>query len=317
MAKKITVFFISFLIFACSAFFVWAMNRAAVDDLGRAGFCLLGLSVIVPGVIFSLGWLLLDSKRASFWLALLMALPFFFVVFRDVKLSFAVLFSFLCFWLAWHRGVREKEASFKVFVSKILRAGLPIFFTGLALMMAVFYYLNNAAEIRRGDFQVIEDNRSFGLVGDAVLRAVAKDKTQNLSLNLSVDDFIFQLLLQEQEVDREVADNAALRQEFAAQIAQLRREINRTYGLNLTGEEKTATVIRIFINEKIKSFFGSNQQYLPVIFAVAIFLVLKAVSFLYVWLVVFLTWLLCKLLLALGVVVVAKETAEREAIIIR
>lgn len=313
--KKIFLVVISVLILGVATLFTLTLANSFKTESIFVKYFWPAVWALLLGGLFGFGWLLSHSKKKSFWFAWLAVLPFLIFFIREPIIMLVGLVAGFTFWLAWWRGTIEREISFKISLGKIFRVGLPIFFTGLALLISSFYYFFNINEVKNGQFEVLQESQGFALVGDLVLEAVVGPDIKNLSFKLSVDDFITQIIKQKSGLDENFLGDERFSGALKQGVEGFKQEINQTYGLDLRGDETVASVIRIFINDKIKSAFGPYQKYIPLVFAIAMFLALKAVSFIYVWLVIFFSWLLYRLLLALRIIRIGKEMAEKEAII--
>ncbi|PJE59926.1 MAG: hypothetical protein COU85_00965 [Candidatus Portnoybacteria bacterium CG10_big_fil_rev_8_21_14_0_10_44_7] len=319
LTKKTFLGIIGLLILATATFFVWSLRQAFNNAGGWTKFAWPAAAALILGIFFGLGWLVADgsTKKLAVIFALVAGLPFMLFFWHNFLMLIVALAAMFFFWLAWWRGAREKQASFKIFLHKILQAGLSLFFTGLALMIASFYYSANIDEVRRGDFEVLQQNEGFGILGDLVLRTVSGQKAKNLSFNQTVDQFLTQLLEQQTGLGDDVLSNNRLAPSFQHELDLLKQEVSQNYGVSLRGDQTVASVVRVFINDKVKTAFGPYQQYIPLIFALAMFLALKAVGFIYAWVVVFCSWVLYRALLLSRIIVLATETAEKENIILR
>ena len=318
MSKKLFITIASALVFAAASFFVWFLDRGFAGQLENwQKYAGPAAMATVLGVVFALGWLFSESRKKALLFSFLAASPFAVLALFDPWALLAGLAAGFCFWLAWRRGANEKKASFKIFTFKIFQAGLPIFFTGLAVMVSFVYLLNNLEEVKAGNFEVLGNSESLAGLGDAVFKIISGPEARNLSLSMTVDDFLLRLLVSQGQLDEAVLENPTLRREFQAQLDRAKEELNQKYGLRVRGDESVVSVLQLFINEKIKASFGPYQKFLPLVFALAMFLALRAIGFLYVWLVAFLGWSFYKILLGTGIAVKAVETAEKENVFIR
>ncbi len=305
---------------ASSWLFVWSLYRGFNSGFNGDGwqrYWLSGIFAALSGIFSGLGWLITDSKKLSLAFSLAAVLPFFAFFWNQPYIWPLCLLAGLLFFAAHGHGLREKDASFKVSIRKIFRVSLPTFFMGLAIIISVFYYLANINLSQAGQFQPLGGDKTTGAVGTFILDIIMGQEAKNLSLDLSVDDFIYQLLVQQQKIDTKALADKRVRQQLNGQITELKRQINQEYGLELTGQERVSSVINVFINDKIRSLFGPRQEYLPLVFAIAIFLLLRTLAFLYVWIVMTFIWLIYRLLLSLGIIMIEKKMTEREIVLLK
>lgn len=320
MFKKFFPYILSLFILASSSLFVWSLYYGfdyGFNGDGWQKYWLPGIFAVLTGFFSGFGWLLADSKRLSLAFSLAAILPSLLFFWNRPYILSLCLLAGLLFFIAHSHGLREKDASFKISIRKIFSASLPTFFMGLAILISVFYYLGNVNLLEEGRFRPFGENKATGAVGNFILDVVMGPEAKNLSLDLSVDDFIFQMLVQQQQIDAKTLSDKRVRQQLDRQITSFKQQLQQDYGLELTGQERVSAVINVFINDKIKSLFGPQQKYLPLVFAIAIFLVLRTLAFLYVWVTMVFVWAAYKLLLKFGIAAVEKKMTEKEAILIK
>lgn len=194
----------------------------------------------------------------------------------------------------------EKQASNFFSVSKILRRGLPVFFTGLAIMLAVFYF----ASIGRGSNAPFIPRAVF----DAAM-PILREPLQNILPGFRADASVDQLLLT--FVASQAGKEVDIRQLQPAQKQELLRQGRKTltqqFGINLTGREKAADVLYELANAQAAKLLGPFQKYIPIIAAVGFFLAIKTLTLPIYWLTLILVFLVVKLMVVIGIL---RENAE-------
>lgn len=195
-------------------------------------------------------------------------------------------------------------------IAKILKAGLPIYFTAIALVVSVLYYGTVtdrekaiSSVIPRGAVE-LGIRALSGAVGDL-------DKIPGEDPVITVDEFLAGNL-RRQMGEQGVPENAANTREVAELLAQQRNELARRYGIPIQGGERLSDVLHRTITARVQDLLGPYARFLPVLSAAAFFFAFKAFTFPLYFASLILTALLIKLLAALSIVKRTQETVAVE-----
>lgn len=109
---------------------------------------------------------------------------------------------------------------------------------------------------------------------------------------------------------------AALRDQLTAElnkyrqdsIAEIRQQLADRFGLTLTGREAMHDVLTQYVDHQLTTSLGRFTNFLPLLLAVGVFLLLRLFSFIYTWLIVGWGWAWYAILKAMGVVKVETVT---------
>lgn len=307
----ITITFFSFLSFSL------AKNAIEIETDWPDRFLWPAVALFVLGALFSLVWLLLaDSRQSKYFLALLsLFCALWLFVFLDWhKISFWPIFllSLAFFYFAGHQAIKEKEACFKIQLSRILSTALILLFTGLALIAASFHYFYQV-KFPPEAFEISPNLTNFVIQRlDEFLGNGRLGET--ISLNMTIDEYLETNLLKSGEMSATQLKDPRIRALINKEIDKARDELNRQYGLHLTGQEKIAQVIASFITVKINQILGPYRKYIPLALAFGLFIALRAIGFIYVNIVLGMVWVLLKLLVIFKLVRIEKVMAEKEVI---
>jgi len=99
---------------------------------------------------------------------------------------------------------------------------------------------------------------------------------------------------------------------FNVIIQQISEQFN--ISLNDAGDEKIEDLLYQAINQKINRYSQSYQQYFPLGLAMGIFFALKAISVLFMWLIILLSWLIFKVLVSIGAIKIQEQAVLKEVI---
>lgn len=310
------VFFVGILVFTLFSF---SLAREAIEiENGWPGrFIWSGAALIILGVFYSLAWLFFGYSKGSkyFFVLLSFVSALCLFVFLDwQKSSFWLVFfvSLICFCFAGHQALKEKEASFRIHLSRILSLALLWFFTGLAFVVASFYYFYQA-KLPLESFKVPPNLTNFTISFlDDFLGSGKLGRT--ITLDISIDDYLKKSLLSEGGISKEHLNDPRISALINSEISKSRDELNREYNLHLTGQEKISQVLASFITAKINEILGPYRKYIPLALAFGLFIALRAIAFIYVNIVVGIVWVLLKLLMLFGLVKIEKVMVEKEVI---
>ncbi len=224
--------------------------------------------------------------------------------------------SALAGWYAASAISGEYDASRMFHVRKVLRGGLPVFFTGLALVLAVFYYatvgsvgvnvfipralFNLILPLIESQLPVITPAGRSGLTSEGLLLAFAAGQLP-IELQNLLGEFTRGGLTIE-------SIPSPVREEL---IREGRRVLAEEFGLKLTGQEPPAEILYRLTNEQISRALGPYRGYLPLAAAAAFFIAVKTLTIPIYWITLILVFGVVELLIALGVL--KRETLVLEA----
>ncbi len=287
---------LALLVVVTGAVFWFLLKGAVADPRGLFLFWALvafSMHLAFLGLSFLLSPVWLPS--AAVFLSGLLMLFFFELTPRSFLFILAL--SFLTS-LPALRVRRESEARLKFSLVPILRKGLPLFLTFAALGLAVFLY---PAEGSVG-FKDILPERVFeeasGLIGkniplDFVLPFPVPD------LNKTVDEAILSSLPKELGINL----NQILRPERERLLAEARAQISKTFGIKIKGDIKVGEALYSYLIQSAEERFGSFKKYLPAVYTLGIFVLLRSLGIIMGWAGVLIAWLLVKLGLGSGLLV--------------
>lgn len=235
--------------------------------------------------------------------ALGLAAGFLMVPFQPVVLSGAAL-SALGGWYAAGQIANEAEASNYFSVRKILRGGLPVFFTAVALAFAVFYF----SLIGGQSDQSLLPKGLFDAVVPLLERPLQKI-LPGFRSDASVDQLI--LAVAAQQMGGGIDPSRLPPAERQQLLNEGRKALSVELGiLTLTGGEKGIDVLYQAANAQIAKFIGPYRDYLPFIAAFGFFIAVKAFTLPVYWLTLILTAGAVKLLLLIGFLNQKTETIQ-------
>jgi len=267
-------------------------------------------SIILAASLFSLTALFVEPAWLVYaGVAVAPAATFFFIP-QILPITLAIIAAILLAVFAGRRVRREYAFSISFSASKTLKAGLPIYFTAISLIIALFYYQDiigrdHPAEtvIPRAAIEL-----SLRVLSGAVSDLRGIPTADSL---MTVDEFLAQNLTSQLKTQG-IAPNAATKKEIAALVAEQRNELAKRYGIRVQGGERLADVLHRTITEKMQELLGPYARFLPFLSALAFFFALRAFAFPLYFIVVGLTALLIAFLRASKIIKSEKRSIEVE-----
>lgn len=219
----------------------------------------------------------------------------------------------LILFLAHRNGRAESNGSLRVSVMRTARAVLPLATTALALFVSAVY----GFETKPKD---LFSQEAFARAL-APMAPIVKFAVPNFSLDARVDDVIASLA--ERAASRGIEDFGALdeatkRAIVDKAIVEIRREAQNFFKTTLDLRAPVGEYLHdVFASSVGKSLEKAPPLYISLGVAAAIFLTIKGFSFLIIWVVTPVAWLIYELMIALGFAVVSLETRDREIVLLK
>lgn len=242
------------------------------------------------------GWLSYGGAGAAF------VGSFFFIQANSASLLILVLTLLGAFW-ALKRIRHEAASSVSVRLGKMLRHGLPLFFTAVALMISVFYFSN----IVRKDEQVFVP-RVFFELSLPYLQGTLQGLLPGFRADASVNELLLDSI--RAQLGDAVDVDALSPGQIEVLIGEQRRALAEGLGLNLSGDERAGDVLYKLTNQQIEQFVGPYKEYIPYLSAFGFFLAIKVLTLPLYFITLGLVWIVVQFLLAAGAI--KRETVSMQ-----
>ncbi len=263
------------------------------------------VGLIVFAVLFSLTSILIRSKSLSYG-SLLIAFAgggLFILSHNQVYLLLVLAATAVAFFAVSqiHKELRE-SVSFRV--RKVLKEGLPVFFTALAILFAAFSYVINTYE----NFGSIVPRPLYNAILPYLKEPLAK-VLPGFNPEATVDEFIL-------EQSKNEAAKSGLKfeslpdREVNEILINQRQVLSQRLGLKLTGREKLGDLLFEVINQKANEVTSRYQQYLPLAATFGVFATVKTFTLPLYWLTLLITAFVLKFLTTAGVLTEETETID-------
>ena len=249
----------------------------------------LGIGIfILWGIALCLAMLLIRNK-AILYGSFILTLILFGMFFNNEPFYYLVglIILFWAFAVGSAKVRREESVQVNLNFWRIWKRGLPIFITVLILMIALVYYFSPSLDkVRKAELRI--PRNSFNLAIKPFERLIKERLPEGIN-------------------DLDVQAEEILTKE---QI----KELEDKYEIDIKEEDTVKDFLYKLANYQLNSIKGPYQKFVPIGLAIALFLGLKLISILYVAIIIMLSWLVLKILIALKFIRIEIETKEVETV---
>lgn len=285
------------------AFIAWPTFYLIVYQVssGVGIWAVSALAFLFFAVSVGLSFFLLKPKVLAIATYLAIALlAFLFFGWRGIEVfAIAVFFITTSFGYIWVQ--REQAQLIPFWYLRFIRKGMPIFFTGLAFALALFYNTSPAGRI--SDVPQIPSS-----IIHVILIPV------EYGLRASVPDFRLDMKISEVEAlgARELPSVINASPQLTGQV--VKDYFNK---LPATEREKTLTeFLTAFINTQLQTTILPYKQLLPVVYLFGLFLVFRALGTPLMWIAIGLGWVVMKILLRFNKLRLRKVGVDKEELVL-
>lgn len=235
------------------------------------------ISLVIAASLFSLGAIFIDTKWLLYSAAgVAVGAPF---LLSSASTGAYVLLpgSILLTVFAARRIRKEHVLSIGFSTSKILKAGLPLFFTAASLV-ASWFYLQTLTDQNKAVSALIPRP-----VSDLMIRVLAEPLKEatglpEVSPDLTIDELLT-MSVRAQLEEQGVSLTAGTERGLSELLAHQRDQLAKQYGIPLQGSERLGEVLNRAIISRLEDLLGPFVQYLPVVSAFAFFFAFKTLTF--------------------------------------
>jgi len=296
-----------------SAFFIsWSLGIILAKDNGWLR--LASLLPLITGICFVLNW----------------------------KHLVMIVLAGLLTWLAIIYIKKEIDSRTSISIWNSLRVGRRFFIIAIALIVASHYYFNHSQLSETGDAPKIKLGQQQAWLATKIISAIDPDLKASEMDDLTIDDFIKRKVdiesqsqaLQIEEQIRNEGDIPnglwdgltgginieELEEEIILQ--ENRKGISEIAGKEVEGNEKMIDVVSDIINSKINEIFSSKKGFngptgllIPWLLTLVLFLTVASFGVFVSPLLIFIVWVLFKILIGFKLVTIEKKETMMEIII--
>lgn len=268
----------------------------------------------VVGLIFAAAaFLLLAAFITNVWMLYgfglaSIAIPFLFTSATSIVLA-ALVAGVLLGIFAIKRTKKELVQCFGFSISKVARAGLPLYFTAASLIVSMFYFAHFDTQ---NSIAILVPRPALRFILDTLPNSVGSSVgLPPITSGQSVDDFLTELVvtqLEGQGVEREAIPHDQL----TGLIAQQREAFSEQFGISLKGSDKIQDALYLTMTQKIEEILGPYKRFLPIASVVAFFLAFRTLTWLLYYFSYFVVFLSVKILTVVKFLTRQTEEVEVE-----
>ncbi len=267
----------------------------------------LSLTLYLVGISLAL---ILYQERQLFVVTVALSFVAFFV-FLPFRLEYIFLF-FLAL-LAASRSfssVKDELHNHLAFrVAPPLRRGLPILLTVLSLVLASVYYFTTGVSMSVSGSNLLPKSL-FNIIVKTTEPNILQLVLPGFNQLITVDEYIAGTI--RRDVGNSFDVLSPIQQ--AELLRHARSQLFKEFNLQVEGDQLLSDAFYQAIILKSESLLGPYKQSIPLAFAIALFLFLRAVAFPYTWLVICTSWGIMRLLMRLHVVEIQQVERPQEFI---
>jgi len=348
MSLKIKHLILALFMFLATILF-WGYLSLFFKSVSGAHLGYLALSWLIFLIIFLL-LNVLTKSRNIIYACFIISLGCFFLFFpfsQELIVGsyfIGLLLFLLCLVIGTELMLLEKEQRLIIRLRKIWKRGLPWAITGIALMIALVYYFNPLVNLNQEEIEIPTEVFSFllkpasGIMGKIIPFYDAEmtiDETlasnmvlqgqgptpQEIPLDLidkidfeNLEDININELLNDPEVKSFLKEQAKEGGVNQALLAEQRKQLSETLGVELKGDETMEVVLANLVNSKLDEFVGPHSREISFGIAIALFFVLRLVGKLFALLAVIIAQIVFAILHVCKIVRIEEKMKPGEVI---
>ncbi len=282
--------------------FAWTGLRGFLFSNGGWILPLIGFFIIC--VLLSLGWLLLKSKIILATTLIIILFGYFIAFGFSWVYLIVALVALGFFFYGSIQAIDERDVRIKVKASKILKVGLPSLLTGLILLTVTAHYFSPLSmtdfEIPRPLFDVIMKIMPFPSM-QADLNSFLSGLDVNDLENINWEE------LEKNDIHLEGFNL----EKTGSMIEEAGGLENMLKNLPLNPSDDDMYEM---INQIVHDYIEPYKKYLAIGWTVGLFFMLKTLSVPFMWLAIFFSWLIFKLLVLIGAIKIHEKSVLQEVI---
>lgn len=246
-----------------------------------------GVLFFLWGVSLCLAMLLIKNKFVlfgSFGLALLL----FFIFFNNHPIYYLIVLVllFLAFLISSKKVKKEEEIQVNLNFWRIWKRGLPLFITTFILVVCMVYYFSPEL-MNKKETKIKIPEKVFNLIIKPLEGLIKEQLPQGIDLDSEINKIL---------------------------PADQKRDLERQFGIKIGNKDTGRDVLYKLVDYQLNNITGPYRKFIPLGLAIGLFITLKIVSIIYVALVILLSYLVLKLLMAIKFVKIEIETKEVETV---
>lgn len=292
----------------------WYFLKQTLNSISAVSWMWSILISIVFFALIGISWFLVNSKMIVFMTSLVVVVSYLLVFgFSLLYLVVAAVCLFIIYF-ASSLSIREKNERKRVNFSRVFYTGMPIVVVAIAMMVSVaYYYSPQVTNLKNGI-----SASSGGYLNDITESVVGGGESQEgFNPAMTVNDFLMQFI-----GDDEVEMNSILKEILRlkdsdlanATLNTLRDSVSKGIGVPLHGNERLLDLIANIVMSKISIFVKDYYVIFSIVLPMGLFFAIKFLGTFILWFSLFIAWIVFKILIQTGAIVIEIEKEPVEVI---
>lgn len=267
------------LIVSVASFWLWfrAVPQIISGEFADVGIAVLPLIALgISAAFFSLSLIFIREIWMAYAVALGgIAIPYFFLS-ATLPVIFSLAAALLFVFSAGFRIRIEYMLSLGFHLTKILKNGLPIYLTAASLVISTLFF---ASLDEDRALSVLLPRSAFQTALPAILNYIIQPTGNALefSPNATVQE-VLSVVIRDQLQKQGIPSARISQKELNSAISLQIGELEKSYGLKLTGKESASDVFYGLVNNQILTIVGPYRKYLPHVSALTFFFAFKVIT---------------------------------------
>jgi hypothetical protein len=294
------------------------------------------VAFISTGLLVLTWWLLKEAMfnghPASFWVWPSVSLIFwvatvsFFALINPDRITFFIfnVINVISFWLIMPRNIyvfaggavffllsmlfqlrvqSEEKSQLNFSIRRTVGNSQVIITYAILILLGFMIYSNIHEDFKR------DPNLFYQKMGETAVRGIpflSQDRSK-YNLSQTMDQFFRK---QAEDQYPEFNEVSAIQQRIW--LEQIELSFRQQFGVSADENTSLRVTLTQVVTQRLREAMGKFERFFPLIFTVLVVALMRTFAFVFNWLVLFVTWFLFKLLLALRFFRIAKETVEVE-----
>lgn len=282
----------------------WWLLKEALFGTQTASFWIWPISVTVIWVSLVSLFALVNPDKITFFIFNALGLVAFLVIMpRDAYIFFGGAIFFLLSMLFQRQMQDEVKNQLNFSIRRTIGNSQTIITYALLVLIGFMVYSNVSQDFERNP------DAFYQKLGETAVKGVPYISSDRSKFNLSqsVGEFF-----RKQAEDEYPEFNQVSADQQKQLLDQIKRNFAEQFGVNATENTSLRVAMTQVVTQRIRESLGQYERFFPLFFTVVVIALLKTFAFVFNWVVLFISWILFKILLACKFFRIEKQTVEVE-----
>lgn len=290
----------------------WYFLKKTLDCVGCASWIWPILISVIFFALIGISWFLVNSKMVVFMTSLAVVVSYLLVFGFNFLYLIAAAVCLFILYFANDLSIREKNERKRINFTRVFHTGMPIILVAIAILVSVAYYYSPQITNLKNGINI----NSASYLNDATIEILKKSNT-DFNPAMTVNDFLMQF------IGKGSVKMSAMLKEILhlqdqdltnATLNSLRNNISESIGMKLNGDERILDLLIDVVISKINIFVKNYYVIFSIVLPIGLFFAIKFIGTFILWLSLFLSWLVFKILIRTGAITIEIEKEPVEVI---